>query len=104
MDSYITMFTYRQLEQKIETLTKKRQAVYGQHQNFVKDMKVKIENKNQLEDKIRKANTARTQIRRHLEEMKASAEPEVQNIQHLVSSMFVLITVSILMISRLLHM
>lgn len=48
------------------------------------DMKQKIQQKNQLEDKVRKVNMARMQIRRQLEDLNATAEPEVQNVHYLV--------------------
>ncbi|KAJ8925976.1 hypothetical protein NQ315_009831 [Exocentrus adspersus] len=73
----------QQLEQSIESLTNKRQAVNAQLQSFLSDMHGQVAKKNQLEEKIRKVNQARVQVRRQLEELHSSAEPEVQNAQYL---------------------
>lgn len=48
------------------------------------DVRQKVEKKNQLEDKVRKVNAAKVQIRKQLEELNSTAEPEVQNVQYLV--------------------
>lgn len=47
-------------------------------------MREQVQKKNQLEDKVRKVNMARMQIRRQLEDLNATAEPEVQNVHYLV--------------------
>lgn len=52
-------------------------------------MQEQVAKKNQLEEKIRKVNYARVQIRRQLEELHSTAEPEVQNIQYLVRLLLV---------------
>lgn len=72
------------MEHNIEISNKKRQAICNQLQAFMTDMKQKVQQKNQLEDKVRKVNMARMQIRRQLEDLNATAEPEVQNVHYLV--------------------
>ncbi|XP_018567595.1 structural maintenance of chromosomes protein 6 [Anoplophora glabripennis] len=73
----------QQLEQSIETFKRKRQAINNQLNAFISDVREQVAKKNQLEEKIRKINQARVQIRRQLEELNSSAEPEVQNVQYL---------------------
>lgn len=48
-------------------------------------MREQVGKKNQLEEKIRKVNQAKVQIRHQLEELRSTAEPEVQNVQYLVN-------------------
>ncbi|KAJ8935418.1 hypothetical protein NQ314_012837, partial [Rhamnusium bicolor] len=73
----------QQLEQNIESLTKKKQIVNNQLNAFTRDMRTQTSKKNELEEKIRRVNQARLQIRRQLEDLQSAAEPEVQNVQYL---------------------
>ncbi|RZB39350.1 structural maintenance of chromosomes protein 6 [Asbolus verrucosus] len=70
-----------QLECNIKELAKKKENIAIQFNSISKDIGEQEAKKKQLEDKIKKLNSARSEIRRQLEELKATAEPEVANVE-----------------------
>ncbi|KAG5887604.1 hypothetical protein JTB14_002613 [Gonioctena quinquepunctata] len=73
----------QQLQQTIDNLYKKKQVITTQLEQFMNDVQQQVVRKNELEEKVRRVNCARTQIRKQLEELNSTAEPEVQNVQYL---------------------
>ncbi|XP_023020783.2 structural maintenance of chromosomes 6 [Leptinotarsa decemlineata] len=73
----------QQLQQTIESLNKKKQVIMSQLQQFLDNKRQQETRKDELEQKVRKVNSARAQIRKQLEELNSTAEPEVQNVQFL---------------------
>jgi predicted nuclease with TOPRIM domain len=66
-------------------LKEKKENAQNQFSAFCGEIREQETKKAQLEEKIKKLNTARSQIRRQLDELKATAEPEVANVELLVS-------------------
>jgi chromosome segregation ATPase len=76
-----------QLENNIKALKEKKENAQNQFSAFCGEIREQETKKAQLEEKIKKLNTARSQIRRQLDELKATAEPEVANVELLESEL-----------------
>jgi chromosome segregation ATPase len=68
-------------------LKEKKENAQNQFSAFCGEIREQETKKAQLEEKIKKLNTARSQIRRQLDELKATAEPEVANVELLESEL-----------------
>ncbi|XP_072398773.1 structural maintenance of chromosomes protein 6 [Diabrotica undecimpunctata] len=77
----------QQLQQTIEQLQSKLDAKVQELKDFRATMRERMLKRNDLEAKVKNVNAARAQIRRQLEELNASMEPEVQNVQFLEQEM-----------------
>ncbi|XP_973544.4 structural maintenance of chromosomes protein 6 [Tribolium castaneum] len=76
-----------QLEHNIRELAKKKEAIEKQLNAIFAETREQENKKIQLEEKIKKLDGARTKIRRQLEELKATAEPEVASVELLESEL-----------------
>lgn len=81
----VLIWRYSQIEQAIACLIEKKSNLQNQFNVLGKDVRDQTAKKNELEQKIMKLNKARAEIRRQLDDLKTTAEPEVVNLDILVS-------------------
>lgn len=80
----ITVFFFSQLTQKIQELSAKKESVTTEFQSILKDLREQNNKKTELEQKIEKIRLAKIQIRKQLDQLQATAEPEVASVDILV--------------------
>ncbi|XP_044745596.1 structural maintenance of chromosomes protein 6 [Coccinella septempunctata] len=70
----------RNLKQKIQSLQNQKQTVINQYKKIKNDMNIEIEKLKELETKIRRLTTNRSELRRELDSIRCAPEPEAANI------------------------
>ncbi|KAL3288876.1 hypothetical protein HHI36_003322 [Cryptolaemus montrouzieri] len=71
----------KQLNDRIEASKQQKQAVLNQYKQIKNEMNIQRSKQNELETKIKRLITNRSDIRRQLDELKATAEPEATSIE-----------------------
>lgn len=81
-------FTFRDLEQKLQKLNTKKESIQNQHLAIEREIADQNKMLSEVSQKLEKLRRAKTNVRQMHEELISSTDPEVGNVQNLVSFYF----------------